>query len=193
MASVYGPIEGRLQQQKIDKAYVDVHYQAKSFNQQQQQAGSNSALTDRLVEQIIRQTCETALLPTLHPRTAITVQLQEMEDGGGLVAASVNAASLALLNSGIAMRFRVAAVHCAIADADGTLLLSPDDRQLAVQSPRAELTFVFESVTGRTVAVHTNGRFSIGQYNDAQQMCAAASAAVFAFQRQAIAQSAIVL
>lgn len=175
MASVYGPIEGRLQQQLIDKAYVEVLFRPKA---------GQSSVGDRLVEQIIRQTCETALLTVLHPRTAVTVQLQEMDDRGGLIAASVNAACLALLNSGIAMRFLVAAVHCAVA-ADGCALhVDPDARQLA--DSRAQLTFVFESVSGRTVAVHTAGRHTVAQYNDAQRMCAAASRTVFAYYRVAV-------
>lgn len=175
MASVYGPIEGRPQQQLIDKAYVEVNFRPKA---------GQSSVADRLFEQIVRQTCESALLTVLHPRTAVTVQLQEMEDRGGLIAASLNAACLALLNSGIAMRFLVGAVHCAVAADGTTLLLDPDARQLA--DSRAQMTFVFESASGRTVSVHTSGRHTVAQYNDAQRMCAAASGAVFAFYREAI-------
>lgn len=75
MASVYGPIEVKLQNLRIDKAHVEVYYRPKS---------GLPSVGDRLREQIIRNTCETALLSVLHPRTAITIQLQEMEDNEGV-------------------------------------------------------------------------------------------------------------
>ena len=75
MASMYGPIEGRLQHLQIEKAYVDVYYRSKA---------GLSSVANRLKERIIRNTCESALLTALYPRTAITIQLQEMEDRGGV-------------------------------------------------------------------------------------------------------------
>ncbi len=75
MASVYGPIEVKLQNLRIDKAHVEVYYRPKS---------GLPSVGDRLREQIIRNTCETALLSVLYPRTAITIQLQEMEDNDGV-------------------------------------------------------------------------------------------------------------
>lgn len=200
MASVYGPVEGRLQLLDITRAYVDVHWRPRA---------GQPTCADRLREQIVRQTAEQALLCVLHPRTAITVQLQEMADDGGLLAAAINAAQLALLNSGCAMRCMVAAVHCSIDAATGDLRLDPaaDGRQRnggdgddgAEEAERgrgsgAGLTFVFESGdSGRTVAVHTEGRCSVAQYADAQRMCADAAGAVFAFYRRAVAKFAKVL
>lgn len=75
MASVYGPIEGKMQNMQIDKAYVEVYYRPKV---------GQSSVTDRLFEKLIRSTCESAILTVLHPRTAITIQLQEMENRGGV-------------------------------------------------------------------------------------------------------------
>lgn len=75
MASLYGPIEVKLQNLRIDKAHVEVYYRPKS---------GLPSVADRLREQIIRNSCETALLTVLHPRTAITIQLQEMEDREGV-------------------------------------------------------------------------------------------------------------
>lgn len=75
MASVSGPIEVKLQNLNIEKANIEVYYRPKQ---------GHPGVSDRVKEQIIRNTCETALLTTLHPRTAISIQLQEMDDRGGV-------------------------------------------------------------------------------------------------------------
>lgn len=38
----------------------------------------------RYKENVIRQTCETAILGCLYPRTGITITIQELEDYGGV-------------------------------------------------------------------------------------------------------------
>lgn len=70
-----GPVEVKLHNLQIDKAYVDVLYRSKS--------GLPSA-ADKLREKIIMETCENALLTVLYPRTAIVIQIFEMDDGGGV-------------------------------------------------------------------------------------------------------------
>lgn len=43
-----------------------------------------SAVHDRIKENFIRNICECALVTTLHPRTAINIITQEMQDSGGV-------------------------------------------------------------------------------------------------------------
>ncbi|KAG4075708.1 hypothetical protein HA402_003533 [Bradysia odoriphaga] len=181
MASVYGPIEVRLQNLRIDKAHVEVYYRPKS---------GLPSVGDRLREQMIRNTCETALLSVLYPRTAITIQLQEMEDNEGLIACSVNAACLALISSGLSMKFLIGAVHC-IVDANSDIILDPNTRQSA--EAVAHFTFVFDSVQKSTVALHTSGKYTIGQYNDALIRCKEACHLVFQFYKEAVKKFAKIL
>lgn len=108
-----------------------------------------------------------------------------------LIACAINASCLALLNSGLSMKFLLAAVHC-IVSADGEdLILDPDHRQCAKST--AQLTFVFDSVQQNAVAIHTAGRYTIGQYNDALAMCRQASTSIFKFYRDAVMKFAQVL
>lgn len=99
-------------------------------------------------ESIIRETCETAMMAALYPRTTISVILQEMQDSGGvsylvscrsliifllpqLLACSINASCLALMDSGLAMKFLFAAVTCGVTQ-DDLLIVDPDANKLKV-------------------------------------------------------------
>lgn len=89
------------------------------------------------------------------------------------------------------MKFLLAAVHC-IVSADGNdLILDPDHRQSAKST--AQLTFVFDSIEQNAVAIHTAGRYTIGQYNDALSMCRQASTSIFKFYKDAVVKFAKVL
>lgn len=81
------------------------------------------------------------------------------------------------------MKSLLAGVHCVITD-NKELVLDPD--QSICEQATASLTFVFESVQNNIVTVHTNGKFSIGQYNDALIQCRHASKSIFEFYREAI-------
>lgn len=100
-----------------------------------------------------------------------------------LIACAINAACLALLNSGMSMKMLLAGVHCVI-DENGEVVLDPD--QDRCEKAQASLTFVFDSIEKNTVAMHTTGRFTIGQYNEALTQCKQASATIFQFYRDAI-------
>lgn len=73
--SVNGPIEVKTHNLQIDKAYVEVLYRSKA---------GLPTIVDKLREQIIRETCESALLTVLYPRSSIFLQIHEMEDAGGV-------------------------------------------------------------------------------------------------------------
>lgn len=81
------------------------------------------------------------------------------------------------------MKSLLAGVHCGIT-VDSELILDPD--QFASEHAVASLTFIFESIHGNIVAVHTTGRFTIGQYNDAVIKCRHASQIIFKFYREVI-------
>lgn len=74
-STVTGPIEVKLHNLQIDKANVEVYYRSKS---------GLPSIADKLREKIVRNTCESALLAVLYPRSSIFLQIHEMENAGGV-------------------------------------------------------------------------------------------------------------
>lgn len=147
MASVYGPLESRLQKELPDRLNIELIYQPKS---------GMPGVVERGKEKLIQTTCEQIMLTHLHPRTAVNITIQEMQDGGGvriertlqntrivywdccslfrwlqLLAASINAACLALMDSGLSLQCLVAAVTCLV-DSEGRIILDPGLSQFQV-------------------------------------------------------------
>lgn len=75
IASILGPVEVKLQNLNIDKAYVECVYRPKS---------GLPTIRDKMRETVIKDTCEAALFSAMHPRTMVSVQLQELDDRGGV-------------------------------------------------------------------------------------------------------------
>ncbi|XP_072929663.1 exosome complex component RRP46 [Epargyreus clarus] len=181
LASVNGPLDIKTQSQNVEKATVEVLFASKA---------GKPCIGDRYKEIIIRQTCETAVLGSLYPRTGISITIQELEDFGGLLTCAVNCACLALVNSGVAMRSLFAAVSCAVLQ-DGNLVLEPAAAQQA--DARATLSFVFDSRDKSLVTGFTEGMFSEDAYHEALERCRLASDLVFAFYRDIVTKYAPVV
>ncbi|XP_059048365.1 exosome complex component RRP46 [Achroia grisella] len=174
LVSVNGPLDVKMQSQSIEKSTLEVLFISK---------GGKPSVGDRYKENIIRQTCETAILGSLYPRTAITITIQELEDYGGFLSCCLNTACLALLNSGVAMRNVFAAVSCALDEA-GNIMLEPTKQQL--ESTRAIMNFVFDSREKSLITSFTEGTFSEDTYKEALARCRSASDLIFAFYRDIV-------
>ncbi|XP_065347572.1 exosome complex component RRP46 [Cloeon dipterum] len=181
MSAVYGPSEVRMQRLQVDRAYVDTVFRPK--------AGVPNT-SDRLRETIIRDTCETAMIATLYPRTTISVILQEMEDSGGLLACSINASCLALMDSGVSMKFLFAAVTCGVTE-DNLIIVDPDADKL--KECKASLTFAFDSINKNVIASYTSGTFPVQTYNNGLEKCRQASDFLFDFYRDIVRKYASTL
>eukprot|EP00088_Acartia_fossae_P012170 TRINITY_DN1625_c0_g1_i18.p1 TRINITY_DN1625_c0_g1~~TRINITY_DN1625_c0_g1_i18.p1 ORF type:complete len:226 (+),score=33.22 TRINITY_DN1625_c0_g1_i18:52-729(+) len=181
VCAVYGPGEVKPSKELIHKACVDVVYRSRV---------GNAGIEDRKQEIFIEKSCSSAILSVLHPRTAVTVNIQEMHNGGGLVAACVNATCLALLDAGVPMRFLIACIHCVVL-ADGTVTLDPSLKQQAKarqQNGSATLLFTFESRTRAVISSHTEGKVTQVKLQEAVTMAQSAADKVFSFYRLVIAR-----
>ncbi|XP_029661481.1 exosome complex component RRP46-like [Formica exsecta] len=121
IAGVNGPMEVRSQKMAYDKVSVEVTYTPLK---------GPAKIDDRLIETYIRETCESAILVSMHPNTMVCINLQEMQDFGGLLACAINASCLALINSGLSMKYTIAAINCMIEKETGKVIIDPDSTQL---------------------------------------------------------------
>ncbi|XP_043273040.1 exosome complex component RRP46 [Venturia canescens] len=175
IAGVYGPVEARLQKMIYDKASVEVTFSPLK---------GPPSIEDRSKELYIKETCESSLITALHPSTSISINIQEMQDAGGLLGCAINAACMALINSSLPMKYTIAAVNCMIDKESGKLLLDPDAKEL--QNSRASFTFAFESIKKELVCCHTTGRFNDDEFFASMEKCRSASQHVFEFYREIV-------
>lgn len=173
-SAVYGPTEVRMNKEILDKATVDIVYKSKT---------GLPGCAEKLFERIIRNTCETVILTTLHPRSGINVIVQEMQNSGSYLACCINSVCLALLDAGISMKYLVAAVNCMVND-QGETTLDPDLKQ--EKEAVALFTFVFNNSDSQIVTVSTKGTYSVQQFKQCMALCKAASRQVFEFYKKSM-------
>ncbi|KAK7575557.1 hypothetical protein V9T40_011843 [Parthenolecanium corni] len=174
-AAVYGPVEVKHHKMLIDKAYIEVIYKPKC---------GISQIGDRLFESIIGSICETAILSSFYPRTAIYLIIQELQDCGATLACSINSTCLALIHAGVAMNFLFAAVTCEIHSDQNQL------SQFQQENRKSEITFVFENTSDRILAVDSYGEISEVEYKDCLKKCRNSSKVIFKFYQDMISKYA---
>ncbi|XP_003696793.1 exosome complex component RRP46 [Apis florea] len=182
VAGIYGPIEAKPQKMIYDKASIEVSYIP---------VKGPAKIDDRMTEMYIKETCEAAIIVTFHPATAICINIQEMEDSGGMLACTINAACLALINAGIPMKFTIAAVNCMIQEGTNNIILDPDSTQL--QDAKAEFTYAFDSVKKDIICCYTAGCFTEEEFLETIDKCKQASQYVFDFYRNLVKKYANVI
>ncbi|XP_017766963.1 PREDICTED: exosome complex component RRP46 [Eufriesea mexicana] len=182
VAGIYGPIEAKPQKMIYDKASVEVSYTP---------IKGPAKVDDRMTEMYINETCKAAIIVTFHPATSICINIQELKDSGGMLACSINAACLALINAGVPMKFTIAAVNCMIHEGNDEIILDPDETQL--QEAKAEFTYAFDSVKKDVICCHTTGCFTQTEFLESMDKCKQASQYVFDFYRNLVKKYANVI
>lgn len=105
-ATVFGPVD--LAQSKInyEEAIVQILYKPKVS------IPSSSPAFDyvRGVEELLKSVFQEVILTRLHPRTSISILVQEIYNGGSLMSATINAVCCALLDAGVPLKCPVVGV-----------------------------------------------------------------------------------
>jgi len=122
LAVVYGPHEpAQRGQMQNECASVSCEFNIAAFAQGERRQRRKGDRRTAEFSLMLKQTLEAAILTHLYPRTQIHVFVQVVQSDGGVRAASLNAAVLALADAGIATRDILAS--CCVGYLEGTPLL----------------------------------------------------------------------
>ncbi|ORZ38787.1 exosome complex exonuclease RRP41 [Catenaria anguillulae PL171] len=122
LAAVYGPRECRIRSHALhDRAVINVEYTQASFSRTIRRKQRKLDRKNMELAMQLRETFSAVVTTEQYPRSQIDIYLTLMQSDGGEVMACINAATLALINAGVAMRDYV--VACSVGIYDGTPLL----------------------------------------------------------------------
>lgn len=172
-SAIYGPSEPRLSRNELmNRAFVEVNFKTTG----------KGGYEEREIEAFIKGAVEGSIIATMHPRTSITVAVQQLHEDGSLLAAALNATVLALLDAGVPMLKQVVAVTVAVLQ-DGRVQLDPD--AAAESEARARLTFAFQG--DALLLTHTHGRCTQAELAAALAAAQRAAAPLAQLLRRALA------
>jgi len=160
-------------------------------------------------ENFLLDVVNSCVMSSSYPRTALSAQILELEDDGSNYALVTNATCLALIDSGISMRFLFAGVNCAIVpgkpadmfavcvtknlffviDRDEhknyKIVVDPTSKQLLECS--CEIFFIFENRNFEMLSLQiTKGTCSDQQLQDSLKSAQNASKTVFQFYKETV-------
>ncbi|CAM9328691.1 unnamed protein product [Phaeothamnion confervicola] len=119
LAVVRGPREmDRRSDEKHDRAVVNCEYNIAPFSGSEHKKRKQGDRKSLEVSLSVKEVFETAIMTHLYPRTQIDIYLHVLQTDGGRLPACINAASLALVDAGVAMRDM--AVACSGGYVDGS-------------------------------------------------------------------------
>ena len=174
LAAVYGPAEVKISKEKVETTTVEVIFKPKV---------GLPGCADRFNERLIKDSCESAILGSLHPRSSVNIILQEMQNSGSLLSCCVNSTCLALLDASVPLKHLIAAVSCIVSHED-ELILHPSVQQES--DCKASMTYAFESSNYNIVLATQNGCIQNEQIQEAMLLCREASKRVFQFYRDSM-------
>ncbi|CAF0740349.1 unnamed protein product [Brachionus calyciflorus] len=154
LCGVYGPGEVKLMKEIAERASVSVVYKPR--------VGLNTN-REKVFEYTLRSILDGIIITSLHPRTAINVIIQEVQNDSNYLACSLNCACLALLDANIPLKYTFASVSCALIENENRIIYFPNAKQ--EKESLMSGTFVFDSVDKDLISVNTSGVFDQDQFN----------------------------
>ncbi|EPR64101.1 3' exoribonuclease family, domain 1 domain-containing protein [Toxoplasma gondii RUB] len=132
---------------------------------------SGGAAEEHEVALGVRKVVESVILADTCPRSLICLFVHVVENDGGILAASISAASLALVDAGIATKDFVAAMSCVYMPRQLTPLLDPPRAELQTGAPSLTLAMLVSS--DEVSLLQLDGQVSTDVFEQMYEACAA--------------------
>ena len=185
VAAVYGPREVHPRHlQDPSKAIIRYRYNMAPFSvEERKRPGPDRRSVE--ISKVSREALEPIIMKELFPRSGIDIFVEVLQADAGTRTACLNAASVALVDAGIAMKGIVTAV--AVAKVDGQLVLDPMKEE--DNYGEADLPFAFVIRNGRIESIallQMDGRMTADEVKRALEMAKKGAMEIYKLQREAI-------
>lgn len=105
VASVFGPHEVTIRSKALhDTCIINCQYRMASFSTSERKNRNKGDRKSIDISLMLSKMFETAIMKELYPRSQIDIYIQVIQSDGSNIAASINAATLALIDAGVPMR-----------------------------------------------------------------------------------------
>jgi exosome complex component RRP41 len=185
VAAVYGPREIYPRYlQDPSKAVIRYRYNMASFSvEERKRPGPDRRSVE--VSKVSREALESIIMKELFPRSGIDIFVEVLQADAGSRTACLNAASVALIDAGIAMKGIVTSV--AVAKVNGELVLDPMKEE--DNYGEADMPFAFVIKNGRIesiVLLQMDGKMTAEEVKKALKMAKNGAMQIYQLQREAI-------
>ncbi|KAJ1973703.1 Exosome non-catalytic core component [Dimargaris xerosporica] len=164
LAAVYGPRQPQLKSQTAhDRAVVRVEFNIAPFSSSERKKRSRFEKRILEIATSIKQTFEPVIVSTVYPRSEIAIYLHLLQDDGGNIQTCINAATLALIDAGVAMTDYVCACSAGYIDETPVLDLNHMEES-SYETP--DLTVAVMPRSEKILLLQMESRLQIGRLED---------------------------
>jgi len=163
IATVYGPREPKQRSKALhDRCIITCEYTVAGFARGERKKLAKGDRRGKENGLLIKQTFEDCVLRHLYPRSQISIFVQVIVDDGGALAAAISAASLALIDAGIAMKDFVCACPVGFDDDHPILDINSLERSFG----GASMTVALYPQAKKVALVQMESRMGLDKFED---------------------------
>ncbi|AEA47062.1 exosome complex exonuclease Rrp41 [Archaeoglobus veneficus] len=185
VAAVYGPREVHPRHlQDPSRAIIRYRYNMAPFSvEERKKPGPDRRSIE--ISKVSREALEPVILKELFPRSGIDIFVEVLQADAGTRTACLNAASVALIDAGVAMRGMITAV--AVAKVEGEIVLDPMKEE--DNYGEADVPFAFLIRNGKIESIallQMDGKMSAEEMKKALELAKKGAMQIYNIQREAI-------